>query len=97
MAAGVSTVRARFPKGKTNRSRFPVAVMARRLSAVMFTYIAGYTALTKADEAAALRLQEEQEKLARPLPDAHRGRKIKSMGGGLLPEFDSWGRPSTDL
>jgi len=63
--------------------------MARRLAAIMFTDIAGYTALTQADEAAALRLPQEHEKLARPLLEAHRGRKVKSMGDGLLIEFQN--------
>jgi len=61
--------------------------MARRLAAIMFTDIAGYTALAQADESGALRLLQEQERLFRPLIEAHRGRKVKSMGDGLLIEF----------
>ena len=53
----------------------------------MFTDIAGYTATTQSDEAGALRLLREQERLLRPLLEAHRGRKVKSMGDGLLIEF----------
>ena len=59
----------------------------RRLAAIMFTDIAGYTSLTQADEGGAFRLVQEQEKLVRPLLEAHRGRKVKSMGDGLLIEF----------
>jgi adenylate cyclase len=59
----------------------------RRLAAIVFTDIAGYTTLTQADEGGALRLVQEQEKLVRPLLEAHRGRKVKSMGDGLLLEF----------
>ena len=61
--------------------------MTRRLAAIMFTDIAGYTPLSQADEAAALRLLQEQNRLVRPLLEIHRGRLVKSMGDGLLIEF----------
>jgi TolB-like protein len=61
--------------------------MARRLAAIMFTDIVGYTAMTQADEKGALRLLREQEALVWPLLELHRGRKVKSMGDGLLIEF----------
>jgi adenylate cyclase len=59
----------------------------RRLAAIVFTDLAGYTSLTHADEAGALRTLEAQDRLVRPLLAAHRGRKVKSMGDGLLVEF----------
>jgi len=59
----------------------------RRLAAIVFTDIVGYTSLTQTDEAAALRLLEVQGQLVRPLLDHHRGRKVKSIGDGLLLEF----------
>jgi adenylate cyclase len=61
--------------------------MARRLTAIMFTDIAGYTALTQSDEAGALRLLEEQQVLVKPILEVHRGRKVKSIGDGMLIEF----------
>ena len=61
--------------------------MSRRLAAIMFTDLTGYTELAQADEAGALRLLQEQEKLVRPVLEVHRGRKVKSMGDGLLIEF----------
>jgi adenylate cyclase len=61
----------------------------RRLAAIMFTDIVGYTALAQTDEAAALQLLQEEEDLARPLFAAHHGREIKSTGDGSLVEFDS--------
>ncbi len=61
--------------------------MARRLAAIMFTDLTGYTGLAQADEAGALRLLKEQERLVRPVLEVHRGRKVKSMGDGLLIEF----------
>ena len=61
--------------------------MTRRLAAIMYTDIAGFTPLTQQDEKAALRLLQEQESLVRPVLEAHQGRKVKSMGDGLLIEF----------
>ena len=53
----------------------------------MFTDLEGYASEAHADEAGALQSLREQEKLVRPLLTLHRGRKIKSMGDGLLIEF----------
>ncbi|MFZ1023643.1 MAG: adenylate/guanylate cyclase domain-containing protein [Thermoplasmata archaeon] len=61
----------------------------RRLSAIMFTDMVGSTTMAQANEAAALKLRDEQADLVRPLFVAHQGREIKSMGDGFLAEFDS--------
>ncbi|MFZ1023642.1 MAG: adenylate/guanylate cyclase domain-containing protein [Thermoplasmata archaeon] len=61
----------------------------RRLVAIMFTDMVGYTASVQADESGTLRLLQEEEELVRPLLSAHRGREIKSTGDGFLVEFDS--------
>lgn len=61
--------------------------MARRLAAIMFTDLAGYTALAQADETGALRLLKEIQGLSQPILSAHSGRQVKSMGDGLLIEF----------
>ena len=61
--------------------------MPRRLVAIMFTDIAGFTPLTQVDEPGALGLVQEQEKLVRRLLAAHQGRRVKSTGDGLLLEF----------
>ncbi len=53
----------------------------------MFTDLVGYTPLAHSDEAGAMRLLEEQDRLVRPLLARHRGRRIKSMGDGQLIEF----------
>ncbi len=54
----------------------------------MFTDIVGFTPLTQDDERGALRVLQEQEELVSPLLAAHQGRKIKSIGDGLLIEFE---------
>jgi adenylate cyclase len=61
----------------------------RRLAAIMFTDIAGFTASAQADEARTLELLKEEEELVRPLLLAHQGREIKSTGDGSMVEFDS--------
>ena len=63
--------------------------MSRRLAAIMFTDIAGYTPLAHADEAAALQLLKDQEVLFKPILGVHGGRKVKSTGDGLLIEFSN--------
>ena len=55
----------------------------------MFTDMVGSTASAQANEAAALKLRDEQAAIVRPLFAAHQGREIKSMGDGFLAEFDS--------
>jgi adenylate cyclase len=61
----------------------------RRLAAIMFTDMVGFTASAQTNEAAALRLLREQERLVRRLLKSHNGREIKSTGDGFLVEFDS--------
>jgi adenylate cyclase len=62
---------------------------SRRLAAIMFTDMVGFTAIAQRDEAVALRLLEEHRSLLRPLFAAHGGRVIKTMGDGFLIEFPS--------
>ena len=64
-------------------------VETRRLAAIMFADIAGYTAATQSDEAGTLNLVQEQEELVRPLLAIHKGRVVKSTGDGFLAEFES--------
>jgi adenylate cyclase len=61
--------------------------MTRRLAAIMFTDMVGSTQLAQRDERAALQLLRDQESLARPILEAHRGRLVKSTGDGFLVEF----------
>jgi adenylate cyclase len=61
----------------------------RRLAAIMFTDVVGFTASTQADEAGTLARLQELEQVVRPLLPEHGGREVKSTGDGLLVEFDS--------
>jgi len=61
----------------------------RRLSAIMFTDIVGYTSLTQLDEGRALELLEDHNRQIRPLVLKFRGREIKTIGDAFLLEFDS--------
>jgi len=66
-----------------------VSAETRRLAAIMFTDLVGFTRLAQRDEAEALRLRKEHQLLVRPLFAAHGGREVKTMGDGFLVEFPS--------
>jgi adenylate cyclase len=68
--------------------RDPGAV-TRRLAAIMFTDLVGFTRLGQRDEEAALRLRREHQVLLRPIFARFAGREVKTLGDGFLVEFAS--------
>ena len=61
----------------------------RRLAAIIFTDIVGYSALSQRDESLALRLLDIHNSLVRSTLKRHRGREVKNMGDGFMLEFPS--------
>ncbi|HXH60385.1 MAG TPA: adenylate/guanylate cyclase domain-containing protein [Fimbriimonadaceae bacterium] len=61
----------------------------RRLAAIMFTDMVGFSALTQRDEALALRLLGEHNDIFREVLAKYEGREVKSTGDGFLIEFPS--------
>ncbi|MEN7551470.1 tetratricopeptide repeat protein [Rapidithrix thailandica] len=61
----------------------------RRLAAIMFTDMVGYSALSQKDEALALELLDEHRLLLRPFFEKHEGREIETAGDSFFVEFNS--------
>jgi S-DNA-T family DNA segregation ATPase FtsK/SpoIIIE len=61
----------------------------RKLAAIVFTDIVGYTTLANRDEKAALKLIKQQRRLLKPIVKRFEGEWLKEIGDGLLLSFDS--------
>ncbi len=60
---------------------------SRRLAAIMFTDIVGYTALMGNDESKAFELLSKNRQLQKPIIEEFNGRWIKEMGDGVMASF----------
>jgi adenylate cyclase len=66
-----------------------MSVSERRLAAIMFTDVVGFTSLGQTDEALALELLEEHRAVVRPIIAEFRGMEVKTIGDAFLVEFAS--------
>ncbi len=61
----------------------------RRLVAIMFTDVVGFTSLGQTNEALALQLLEEHRSVVRPVIAKYHGKEVKTIGDAFLVEFGS--------
>ncbi|MAO89364.1 MAG: guanylate cyclase, partial [Dehalococcoidia bacterium] len=61
----------------------------RKLAAIVFTDIVGFTELMGKDEKAAMALLEKQKRLLRPIIENFQGEWLKKIGDGTLSSFPS--------
>jgi TolB-like protein/Tfp pilus assembly protein PilF len=64
-------------------------VSVRKLAAIMFTDIAGYTALMDKDEDVAFDLLQKNRSIHKPLIEIFRGKFLKEIGDGILASFST--------
>ena len=64
-------------------------MQSRRLAAIMFTDIVGFTSLAQRDEVKAMRLLSQHNDLTRSIISKYAGREVKTIGDAFLIEFPS--------
>ena len=61
----------------------------RKLAAIVFTDIVGFTEITAYDQSQALDILKQQRKILKPLVELYNGKWVKEIGDGLLLIFDT--------
>ena len=61
----------------------------RKLAAIVFTDIVGFTKLSAENEPAALSLLEKQREILKPIVESHSGNWLKEIGDGLILSFNT--------